>query len=233
MLFPQIPRDIRDRITAELRVNLKLLSATFSEKANQDSLFSQVDVLAKYITGHEEVGTVDAPAAYIAGVMDLAWGPFEAFGREGSNIAYFGGTTAETILGLGGSTRNLIGVQPGPSDQLGGYSSAPHLIDALSDAMDADSPDAESSTRRAQSLERSREVVRDTSLSMLSRYPKQQLAFLAKTLMAGRVSPKGLPSTDWDAVGQTRYVLGSPIYVAFPGSQPERPARRFWQVWRR
>ncbi len=106
MLYPQIPKSILKKIASTLSIDLKLLGAEISVagkgNSSDDTRYSKVQIVSEYIEKHLDVGSIDAPSTYLKGKLSMGWGPT-------LGIAYFGGNTARTILGLGGSGHHIIG----------------------------------------------------------------------------------------------------------------------------
>src|SRR5215210_3594140 len=117
MLYSQIPKRILDRIAADLNVNLGIFSLSVKEKENQEKTrYEKLKLVVNYIENNMEVGTVDEPNAYFTGLLPMRWGEY----RVDSGLVYFGGKTAQTVLGLGGSMTHVIGNRKGESDTHGG-----------------------------------------------------------------------------------------------------------------
>ena len=77
MLYAQISPRARNSIATQLKIDLKLLSATFSEEPREATRFSKLQLVTEFIDKHEKVGTVDEPDHYFKGIMYLRWGPSE------------------------------------------------------------------------------------------------------------------------------------------------------------
>ena len=97
MLYDQIPLRLRDRMAAELKIDVKVLSTTISEKPTDATRLSRLRVVTEYIDRNEAVGQVDRPSKYFRGTMRLRWGPFSLPSSE-PRMIYFSGVTQRTRL---------------------------------------------------------------------------------------------------------------------------------------
>jgi hypothetical protein len=125
MLYAQIPEKQRARIITELKLDLKAVAVSVKDSPTEETRYSKLKVVDQYLRDHEEVGSIDNPRAYFAGTAMMKWCPF---GRE--DIVYFGGATEQTVFGLGGSMKQVIG---SGGDWVAAYSAAPALYAALRD----------------------------------------------------------------------------------------------------
>ena len=186
MLFAQIPRNILKRISADLSINLGLVSVTLKEKEIQQTLFDKLKVVTMYLNEHVETGTVDNPGSDFKGILPMRWGLY-----AGSHLVYFGGETNKTIFGLGGSMYHIIGEERGQSPTHS--QSASHAIFSILEHGRDDSLDQNI-------INESLEAVKMATEKMKG--PQQPLDFLAKRLVEGTFKSKHI-------------LLGSPIYVAY------------------
>jgi hypothetical protein len=193
MFYAQIPANLREKIATELKIDLKVISATFKSDANESTKFSKLKLVTEYIERHEVVGTVDKPENYFKGTMNMRWGPV---GGRNDTIMYFGGVTDETVLGLAGSIHNVIGA-PGTSDLIGALgwvpgSATPRILSALRAVIDVGDG-------------RKTDEFSLHSIAYATRYmhgPLQKFEFLAKRLQEEKKG-RGLS-----------ILLGSPFFVA-------------------
>lgn len=197
MVYPQIKKPLLERIASELNISLKLLGAEISAgvKGNQseETRYSKVRIVSRFVERHEPVGTVEDPLIYFKGTLPMRWGPLS----HHPETVYFGGSTSRAILGLGGSTKHIIGGDPGPAIQSIFSSGLYGLLDAL-DETNQSSNDMEELALLA---------VKYAAKEM--RGPAQRLEFLAKTLLSEPIKAGGSGDSD-----ENRIVLGTPIYVA-------------------
>src|SRR6266496_4413294 len=111
MLYPQIPKSLLKRIASELNISLKLLGAELTAgikgTQSEETRYSKVRIVSKYIEEHLHLGTVDSPDAYFKGTLPMKWGllPGDNFYTNASEtgVVYFGGFSDQTIVGLGGT----------------------------------------------------------------------------------------------------------------------------------
>jgi hypothetical protein len=111
MLYSQIPQSIKKKIATEIKIDLKIFSTTFKdrESSSQETRFSKLALVNEYIDKHIDLGTVDYPGEYVMGSLGMRWGPIEGYSGEAVPLVYFGGVTAETVIGLAGSKKHLLG----------------------------------------------------------------------------------------------------------------------------
>ncbi len=203
MLYEQIPHRLRDELATELKIDLKLLSTAFSQQPSEKTRFSKLRMVTDFIEKNEQIGTVDAPASLFRGIMEMHWGPVGGF--HDAKTVYFGGETDNTILGLGGSLKHVIGEtgESNPPDCPPG-SHLPYLTTALtSDYLSRYTRDGKEETEM-QILY----VIGWATQSMTG--PTQKLEFLAKRLLEGN----GPYKFDVYEIPPKHVLLGSPVYVA-------------------
>jgi hypothetical protein len=193
MLYSQIPKRILDRIAADLNVNLGIFSLSVKEKENQEKTrYEKLKLVVNYIENNMEVGTVDEPKAYFTGLLPMRWGEYEV----DSGLVYFGGKTAQTVLGLGGSMTHVIGNRKGESDTQGGSIGAD--IGAVL-SKDLNLPNSFDDSQ----FDRIDDILYTTHFATKRmKGPIQTLEFLAKRLAEGIYGDK------------SHVVLGTPLYVA-------------------
>lgn len=110
MLIPQIPYDYKKKIATEFKLDLKLLSASRKvESDTEDNKITRLKTAVEFIKTYGNIGTVDSPNEYVEGVLDMQWGII----GKANDVIYFGTQIGNTIIGLGGSSRHLIGGQNG------------------------------------------------------------------------------------------------------------------------
>ncbi len=194
MLYGQIPPPIRAGIATELKLDLKLISVNLSKSTPETTRYSKLQLVSTFIENNEEIGTVDNPRTYFREVMSMRWGPL---GEEDAMV-YFGGVTDQTIVGLGGSLKHVIGA-PGPTDIEHGTYGFPvswpqPMLNALRNV-----------TRTTKSISgvSDMEIIAYTTTRLEG--PIQKFEFLATRLQEGAYHMFG---------NQSKVLLGSPIYVA-------------------
>ena len=213
MLLPQIPHDTKRKIATEFKLDIKIFGAARrTETETEEDRIFRLETVAEHIYTNEDVGTPDQPATYFAGTLPMRWGPFglQRFGAdrdEKSPIVYFAGSTGQTLVGLGGSSKHVIGnVGPSnPTDWLG--SVAPILFqllmrNATNEEHELNDDDDENGTPNLYILGR-----KMTASFQEMGGPDQRLEFLAKKMLAGETM-----SDRRD--GEPFLILGTPLYVA-------------------
>ena len=107
MLYPQIPKPLLQRIAADLKIDLKLFGAEVSvaskSSPSDETRYDKVRLVSEFIEKHQDVGSIDAPSTYFKGTL------FMKYGSPVKVVIYFGGVTSNTILGLCGSLKHVIG----------------------------------------------------------------------------------------------------------------------------
>lgn len=213
MLLPQIPHETKRKIATEFKLDIKIFGAARrSETETEENRIFRLETVAEHIYTNEDVGTLDQPATYFAGSMPMRWGPFgenrfRGDRDEKSPIVYFAGSTGQTLIGLGGSSKHVIG-NAGPSnptDWLG--SVGPILFELLmrnatNEEHELNDRDDENDAANLFILGR-----RMTAISREMGGPDQHLEFLAKKILAGETM-----SDRRD--GERFLTLGTPLYVA-------------------
>jgi hypothetical protein len=220
MLYAQMPARMRDKIAAELKIDLKIIGATISAKSRPETRYGKLDLVREYLSKTTPVGTVADPQSYFAGTMSMRWGLIT--GPDTGRIVYFGGEQDSAILGLAGSRHHVVGFQgegivdsPPPSG--GGSSMVPYILEQLENSI-ATALEGEASAETGSVIHlknpgslprsdsgdaRALETVLYATRNLLG--PAQSLEFLAKRLLMGRM----VSSSE-----EINILLGSPLYVA-------------------
>lgn len=217
-LYAQIPVQLRQKIAAKFTIDLKLIKAEFEGRQSQESLFSMLEVVTSHLAGEGLVGTADDPNIYFREVMPLNWGPYHDYsqGDPGTEFVYFGGRTEKTIVGLGGSLRNVIG-EVGTGVTQHSYSGRPMLARGLRNIVQADTSIQGIDVDTTDALQ----LVNLASGRMGG--PRESMEFLAKRLVYGSTDNvfwvtgkrKQLYSRDeFEEIDHMNAILGSPLYVA-------------------
>jgi hypothetical protein len=204
MLYPQIPKPVLKKIASNLSIDLKLFGAEVSvaskSSPSDETRYAKVRIVSEYIEKNLDVGSVDAPSTYFKGNLPMRWGPVHEGPGAGlyTGAVYFGGYTNRTVIGIGGSGINLIGSvsgsSPVPTYRL--MSGLPSLLQVLGNDPELNRKDA--------TQEGALEIIEKATHNLNG--TTQQLEFLAKTLLQGRI---------FETFRNEAYVvLGTPIYVA-------------------
>ena len=205
MLLPQIDPAFDTRNRSEFGVNLKVLTAKRVTQPPADQRIARLEQVVRHL---RDLGGVDEPGQFFSGLLPMRWEFPTPPGstsspsprRTDSSLVFFGGQSENTVVGLGGSRRHVLGSAPDPPGPA--PSQLPELLEelgvssALEDEYVADALDAHLDGADIAALARVRGAV------AALRGPAQNLEFVAKRLLHGR-----------PLHGQN-VLLGSPVYVA-------------------
>jgi hypothetical protein len=209
MYFAQIPSPVLARIATELTLDLKILglgvSAALKKEQTQETRYSRLKVVVKYMEENmsADIGWVDDPRAFFTGTLPMYWGLFPT--RDKTKVVYFGGSTGQTLLGLGGSAYHVIG-ETGDATIGEPTSNLPSLVAILGEELQLhpNLPSQENFFDEDEALNAIKVMTRQM------RGTAQNLEFLAKKLIYdpkslahGRIRPR-----------QKHVLFGTPIYVA-------------------
>lgn len=209
-LSGQVPEKLLSRLAAELKVDLKVISATISTVPNQTSRYDKLRVLEKYLERNEDIGDVADPALWFRGDLRLR---SQVFGGLGTGLLLYVGAEGGTLVALIGSAHHLIGSGTEAPRSGIGYSGS--SLPALFGVLRKD--DAEWSERLVLAESNyplpAREPPGDQAalaevvswMSGLHGLP-QSREFLARRLLRGTVT--GRFGEPFDVV------IGTPLYVA-------------------
>jgi hypothetical protein len=217
MLAAQVPRRLRDQIAADLKLDVKVLAVSIKQAPAEETRYSKLALITRYLTHHGDVGTMDEPKAYFMGTLPMRWGELrdwkDRVGPAGSPAIYFVGETDATVVALGGSMRHVLGTDtPLGYGELSG-SLAPPLVKLLHRNASEDFPEDDDSYGGWDRYERTLERVgagRYLNHPELRLAPAEPFDFLARRL-------RYWPRSGEDETKQAA-VLGSPIWVAYADS---------------
>jgi hypothetical protein len=214
MLFAQVPHDIKKKVATEWKMDLKLLSASRRvETEGEDNRIARLETVVDFIRDYGNLGSVDEADEYVEDTLMLRWG-YYGFHDENNPVVYFGGETEKTIVGLGGSTKHLIG-----NSGLSGahsHSATPLVLNYLSKELGL--PEGTSNPEWVPA--RIREIFTPIKAVELAtrqmRGVQQNVDFMAKSLVYG---PAKIYNHDPAHRGcDARSVLvATPLYVAMAG----------------
>jgi hypothetical protein len=203
MLFPQVSTEIKEKIASEWKLDFKVFSVSRkSETEMPTNRYARLQAVADFIHKYGDVGSVDEPGEYIQDTLLLKWGLYE----PQPDVVFFGGATENTVVGLGGSVRHVIGnlgvgVSNARVNFVAPYLDLPkYLLNFLAKDINLD-PDAYS--WRAFCAENQNVLDKVFATSNIMDGSAQRLEFLAKRLLHGQ----------WTATNR-RVLLATPIYVA-------------------
>jgi len=193
----------KKKIATEFKINLKVLSATRkSEREIEENRITRLEAVVAFIREYEAVGSVDEPNKYIEDILTMRWGPWVTRGTE-SPLVYFGGSTKQTIVGLGGSAKHVIGnhgqSQASKPRELS-WSGAPNLLAYLMKELGLIPQRSDGGLGYDVTPREYLVIVNQATARMIG--PRQRLEFFAKRLLCG-------PNRRNNNV-----LLATPLYVA-------------------
>ncbi len=203
-LFDQVPRMDLQSIARSFTIDLKFLKADIGmPNKRPDTVYSKLKIVVEYLSRRSMIGSVDHPADYFAeSSLFMTWGPYGQahFGPaiKDSPLVWFAANTQESILGLGGSSSNLVGF-PGDAPTHS-HSATPILLNAIYEELEIPPPYSRSPSHRVDDWNlRAIELAASQSQGT-----GQHLEFVAKRLLWGGSYRQ-----------PTKHVLlGTPLYVA-------------------
>jgi hypothetical protein len=199
MLLQQIdPGALKGRQT-EFSLGLRVLGAkrTVVSAPGSDRI-ARLERVLRHLGDTESVGTLDAPASFFWGLMPMQWRiiPSDLSGP----LAFFGGTWESTTIGLGGSSRHLIG-GGAPESGFATGSMTPALLEGIASSALEDELVVDAVEDEIDGDLDALQTVRKAVAAMSG--PTQTFEFVAKRLLHG----------DCGAPGES-VLLGTPVYVA-------------------
>jgi hypothetical protein len=109
MLLEQFDEQNTRKIATSLGFDWKILSAKrtveFETKVNRSA---RLETVVSYIQKYGSIGSVDEPDQYIADTVPMVLDVFQD-GDGGPSLMYLTGRTDKTVVGLGGSTKFMLG----------------------------------------------------------------------------------------------------------------------------
>ncbi|MFE9882501.1 DUF7019 family protein [Streptomyces sp. NPDC005784] len=217
MLYEQIDPALRKRISAEVKVDVKVASVTLRQAEQPAAVrMTKLRVIERYIDTHCQVGDVSAPGReFFRGRLEMQWGwltPAERPDRP-SPVVVFRGLADSDFVVLGGSRGHVLGQHAGDdSVALLGYSVLPSLVETLGPHISQMEPPTRYNYRdgEVRGWRETGDEYMEYALHAASRVelsgPRQPLEFLAVPLGEAQVEL-------WDDT-VVHGVLGTPIYVA-------------------
>jgi hypothetical protein len=201
MLFPQVPHDIKKKVATEWKMDLKLLSASRRvETEGEDNRIARLEAVVEFIREFGNIGSADEPDQYVEDSLPMKWGLFE--GSPDDSVVYFGGQSARTIVGLGGSMRHVIG--SASTSYVFAASATPFLMKVLSKELEMSEPTLDEELSRRPDIDEFPLRAVQLAWRRMSG-PSQNMEFLAKRLL---YDPKP------GALSQLASLLCTPLYVA-------------------
>lgn len=232
MLFEQIDRSTLKRISAEVKVDLKLASVTLTRTDNPDpARAAKLRVVERFIDRHHQVGTIENPGnEYFRGSMPMGWGWLRSRPVDEMDMVVFQGWQSRHTVVLAGSGRHVLGQNAAEEKTRWALSSFPdHILSALDEHISR-APELADSIRAAKDSDpqwwlenRSTDKIRRALNESFFRLGEhrggrfQTLEFLAVPLMEDKGPDFTYPGRD--PVDNT--VLGTPLYVAVAATPEE------------
>jgi hypothetical protein len=208
MLSAQIPQGLRDRIAAELSINVQVFALTLKQAPSDTNRYSKLNLVVNYIEKHEPVGTVDEPQVFFRGKLPLYWGPI---GEEQQDIIYFGANLPDLTFGLVGSRHYTIGSGGTP------VAISPSVYPNVLQSIDVETlPALAAAASLAERYQRFGSIMDYVNRSLEEESLPEDFEFLAIRLLRwpnASAAPVGHAEFDQ----QKPFLLGSPIYVAGAG----------------
>ncbi len=153
------------------------------------------------------IGPLEAPQRYFRGRVSLRWGPLKGAGVQDSGLVYFGGGTSDAILGLVGSSADILD-SAGDCTLYSVSAGMPYLYAALKRELNVPFAMKQPGPIRLddpQDYQKAVQAVRVATLQEQARGPALDVEICAQTLLVGAADP-------WNE--RPRVVLGVPLYVA-------------------
>lgn len=198
MLLPQIDPAFQSKRGSEIGVKLSVLSLKRTAEHTVDDRTARLERVVRFLQDHGDLGSVDEPGQFFWGMLPMQWGRFP----DSPSLVFAGGQADRTVIGLGGSGRHLVGSVPEVERQNASWSQLPPMLDGLSSDLEDDLV-VEAAETTGSRLDRADRTALATVSRAVDRLtgPAQNLEFVAKRLLYGDV-------------GDTRVLLGSPVYIA-------------------
>jgi hypothetical protein len=216
MLFEQIRPSILKRISAEIKVDLKVAGVTLQKSEERSPVrMARLRIVERYIEKYHQVGSVQDPGGeYFRGRMNMRWGRLSLWANTPVlPVVFFRGELESRTVMLAGSTRHLLG-EP-PEANAAAFSALPDIISALNDYLPDEVPQQFFDSRE---WANSRREVGDwvvNRAAMVTIYPeqmpRQELEFLAIPLHEGPIDL--INSWDRTKDQHSHGILATPLYV--------------------
>ncbi len=201
MLYEQLPVKLREKLSSELSIDLKLIAGAIKKTADKETLISKLNAVLDSLD-EQSLGTVSSPGLFFHGTMYMRWAPihFTGHGQDETNrpqLVLFAGSISgapeqQRMLGLVGSLAHVIG--SGIPEPAAWYYTNPSVVAEIAEALREPSAD-----EYEDSMYGVYPAVRSLAegIGHVPDVPLQKLEFVAKRFL-----------TTEDVL------LGSPLYVA-------------------
>lgn len=198
MLLPQIDPAFDAKRGSEIGVKLSVLSLKKTAEHAGNDRTARLDRVIRHLHDHGDLGSIDEPGQFFWGLLPMQWGQFPG----ATSLAFTGGRSDRTVVGLGGSARHLVGSVPNVDHQDQAWSQLPPMLEGLASDLE-DELVVDAAEQAGSPLDRADTTALATVSHAVGRLtgPAQNLEFVAKRLLHG----------DFDGA---RVLLGSPVYIA-------------------
>lgn len=194
MLWGQISIADRKSISAELKVNIGVISAGIRANDKEETIYNQLKVVSEYLQKNKHIGTLDSPGKFFRGTINMSWQELSFYNDpnfDGKMVLFSGvDDGSNKIVGLVGSAAHIVGMKNLEPDSLG-YAK-PSFWMKISEELN---PPNEKEIN--DNLSDVGNMIDYQARRRKDGPPKQRLEFIAKTYMS-----------------KDGFILGSPIYVA-------------------
>ncbi|GAA2146331.1 hypothetical protein GCM10009760_36030 [Kitasatospora kazusensis] len=203
-LFEQIDPNLRRRISAEAKIDLKLASVTLGQKSPpQATRMAKLALVEHYIDKNHHVGTCSTPGTgYFRGSIPMQWGwlnPHQGPDDDSKrDTVFFRGDSESHSVILAGSRRHVLGERPAKENRdLVAGSAMPNIMAVIRENL---APDPKFGVGR-----RNDERLLHEAMEIPLGGPAQHLEFLAMAIVQGTVGYEPVIHS---------VIIGTPIYVA-------------------
>jgi hypothetical protein len=210
MLYEQLSSKTSRKKSIEWNLKLGIASIkggkTTDEKIERDEMVRRV---VEELQARGQLGTLKEPKSFIRDIFPIRWGLFDDNERRPEDepaLVYFGGFHDGHLLGMGGSSRHVVGHEGATSTH--SRSSTPTLTRWLLAGLHEGKPPKMSAADR-----RDDEVEVFQAIAVAQHYlrpPTQKVEFVAKTLAVGEV----VGMEPFIGVRKAKAILATPLYVA-------------------
>ena len=198
LLYGQIPPKLLSRLSAEFRVDLKVVSMSVQMDRAEAARFDKLRIVERYLDENFDISGIADPAVWFRGGLGLRSVTYPDMTGE---MLLFMGLHEDILVVLIGSAHHLVGRRPPPDSLPRAYSRLPELFRLL------DRDEAEHAGR-----EDKREASDEAALRQVLQFaqhiggPREPCDFLARRLLCGKIAgPADQP---------TKVVVATPLYVA-------------------
>jgi len=227
MLFEQIDRSVLKRISAEIKVDLKLASVTLRQADNPaPARAAKLRVVERFIDRHHHVGDIENPGTeYFRGRLKMTWGwlrwraDVDENGIPRRDMVLFQGHQGHHTVGLAGAGRHVLAWN-GIGEPMGMAltSASLDIIWALDQHISNDPELVDLLRERAirNPHERGRpggQVGQTLNLGFFNG-PPQLMEFLAVPLAQDERRVERFPANWFDSYYADNTILATPLYVA-------------------